>query len=144
LTLENEYGGDVTIPTQVIKYNQFFLQADQPIRLQYSRQIKLYTNVANISKYEIGTVVSVQSAPVPIGEFDSHKCARYNFVYYSLSEKCNRLGAGGGVGGLSTTVSSTIKTCHHVITEMLLTMAIHAHNPFNISMAIRNKYVSQN
>ena len=144
MTLENEYGGDVTIPTQVIKYNQVFLQADQPIRLQYSRQIKLYANVANISKYEIGTVVSVQSAPVPIGEVDSHKCARYNFVYYSLSEKCNRLGAGGGVGGLSTTVSSTIKTCHRFTNEMLLTMAIHAHNPFNISMAIRNKYVSQN
>ena len=29
-------------PTQVIKYNQNFLQADQPIRLQYSNQIKLY------------------------------------------------------------------------------------------------------
>jgi hypothetical protein len=28
LSLANEYVGDVTIPTQVIKYNQFFLQAD--------------------------------------------------------------------------------------------------------------------
>jgi hypothetical protein len=26
--VENEYGGDVTIPTQIIKYNQNFLQAD--------------------------------------------------------------------------------------------------------------------
>jgi len=34
--LANEYVGDVTIPTQVIKYNQNFLQADQPIRLQYT------------------------------------------------------------------------------------------------------------
>ena len=54
---------------------------------------------------------------------------------------------GGGVGGLSATVSSTIKTCHHVITEMVLTvlaMAIHAHNTFNIRLAIRNKYMSQN
>jgi len=34
--LANEYVGDVTIPTQVIKYSQYFLQADQPIRLQYS------------------------------------------------------------------------------------------------------------
>ena len=144
MTLENEYGGDVTIPTQVIKYNQVFLQADQPIRLQYSRQIKLYANVANISKYENGTFGSVNSVSVPIGEFDSHKYARYNFVYYSLSEKCNRLGEGGGVGGLSTTVSSTIKTCHHVITEMVLTMAIHAHNTFNIRLSIRNKYMSQN
>jgi hypothetical protein len=42
LSLANEYVGDVTIPTQVIKYNQNFLQADQPIRLQYSNQIKLY------------------------------------------------------------------------------------------------------
>ena len=41
LTLANEYIGDVTIQTQVIEYNLFFLQADQPIRLQYSHQIKL-------------------------------------------------------------------------------------------------------
>jgi hypothetical protein len=41
LSLANEYVGDVTIPTQVIKYNQNFLQSDQPIRLQYSNQIKL-------------------------------------------------------------------------------------------------------
>ena len=34
LSLANEYVGDIPIPTQVIKYNQFFLQADQPIRLQ--------------------------------------------------------------------------------------------------------------
>jgi hypothetical protein len=40
LSLANEYVGDATIPTQVIKYNQYFLQADQPIRLQYSNQIK--------------------------------------------------------------------------------------------------------
>jgi hypothetical protein len=98
LTLENEYGGDVTKPTQVIKYNQVFLQADQPIRLQYSRQIKLYANVTNISKYEIGTVGSVHSVSVPIGEFDSHKYARHNFVYYSLSEKCNILGWGRSWG----------------------------------------------
>jgi hypothetical protein len=98
------------------------------------------TNVANIYKYENGTFGSVNSVSVPIGEFDSHKCARYNFVYYSLSEKCNRLGAGGGVGGLSTTVSSTIKTCHHVITEMLLTMAIHAHNPFDF-ISIKNLFI---
>jgi hypothetical protein len=38
----NEYISDVTIPTQVIQYNQHFLQADQPIILQYSNQIKLY------------------------------------------------------------------------------------------------------
>ena len=35
LTLANEYVGDVTIPTQVIKYNNNFLQVDQLIRLQY-------------------------------------------------------------------------------------------------------------
>jgi len=44
LSLANEYGGDVTIPTQVIKHNQNFLQADQPMRLQYSNQIKLFKN----------------------------------------------------------------------------------------------------
>jgi hypothetical protein len=42
LSLANEYVDDVTIPTQVIKYNQTILQADQPIRLQYSNKIKLY------------------------------------------------------------------------------------------------------
>jgi hypothetical protein len=40
-SLVNEYVDDVTIPTQVIKYNQKILQADQPIRVQYSNQIKL-------------------------------------------------------------------------------------------------------
>ena len=40
-SLANEYVGDVTIPYQVIKYNQNFLQADQPIRLQYTNKIKL-------------------------------------------------------------------------------------------------------
>ena len=42
LSLANEYVGNVTIPTQVIEYNQNFLQADQVIRLQYSNQIELY------------------------------------------------------------------------------------------------------
>jgi hypothetical protein len=42
LLLANEYVGDVTIPTEVIKYNQIFLQANQPIRLQYPHQIKLH------------------------------------------------------------------------------------------------------
>jgi hypothetical protein len=41
LSLANEYVGDVTISTYVIKYNQNVLQADQPIILQYSNQIKL-------------------------------------------------------------------------------------------------------
>ena len=45
LTLANEYVGDVTIPTQVIKYDQYFLQGDQPIRLQYSNQINLFSNM---------------------------------------------------------------------------------------------------
>ena len=36
--------GDVTIPTQVIKYNHNFLQVDQQIRLQYSNKIKLFIN----------------------------------------------------------------------------------------------------
>ena len=41
LSLVNKYVGDVTIPTQVIKYYQNVLQPEQPIRLQYSNQIKL-------------------------------------------------------------------------------------------------------
>jgi hypothetical protein len=51
LLLANGNVGDVTIPTQVIKYNQNFLQVDQPIILQYSNQIKLY-------KYILGPVVA--------------------------------------------------------------------------------------
>jgi hypothetical protein len=39
LSLADEHVGDVTMPTQVIEYNQNFLQVDQPIRLQYSNQI---------------------------------------------------------------------------------------------------------
>ena len=45
LSLADESVGDVTIPTQVIEYNQNFLQVDQPIRLKYSNQIKLLHNV---------------------------------------------------------------------------------------------------
>jgi hypothetical protein len=37
--LADEHVGDITIPTQVIEYNQNFLQ---PIRLKYSNQIKLF------------------------------------------------------------------------------------------------------
>jgi hypothetical protein len=44
LSLADDHVGDVKIPTQVIKYNQNFLQADQPIRLQISNQIKLFKN----------------------------------------------------------------------------------------------------
>ena len=35
--------------SQVIKYNQFFLQADQPIRVQYSHQIKLFIIIVLLS-----------------------------------------------------------------------------------------------
>ena len=45
LSLVNEYVGNVTKPTQVIKYNQNCLQANQPIRLQYSNKINLLNNV---------------------------------------------------------------------------------------------------
>ena len=55
LSLANEYVGDVTILTQVIKYNQNFLHVDQPIRLQYSNQIKLY----GIKLYPASLVMSL-------------------------------------------------------------------------------------
>jgi len=45
LSLVNEYVGDVTIPTQIIEYNQNVLQVDQPIRLQYSNQIRIFSYV---------------------------------------------------------------------------------------------------
>lgn len=41
LSLANEYDNEVTIPTEVIKYNQNVHHADQPIRLPYSSQIRL-------------------------------------------------------------------------------------------------------
>jgi hypothetical protein len=41
MSLANEYVVDVKIPTQVIKYNNNFLHADQPIRLHYSNKIQL-------------------------------------------------------------------------------------------------------
>jgi len=47
--LANEYVCDVTIPTQVIKYSQNFLREDQPIRLQYSNQIKLQKMYSEMS-----------------------------------------------------------------------------------------------
>ena len=58
LSLANEYVGDVTIPNQNIKYNQNFLQADQPIRLQYSKQIKLLFNIQMSKYYHIVSHVS--------------------------------------------------------------------------------------
>jgi hypothetical protein len=42
LWLATEYVSDVTIPTHVIKNNHNCLHADQPIRLQYSNQSKLF------------------------------------------------------------------------------------------------------
>jgi hypothetical protein len=48
LSLADEHVGDVTIPTQVIEYNQTFLQADYPIILKYSNQIKLLKSNYNL------------------------------------------------------------------------------------------------
>ena len=41
LSLANEYVSDVTMPTQVIKYNQNFLRADPISQSDCSIQIKL-------------------------------------------------------------------------------------------------------
>jgi hypothetical protein len=46
LSLANAYFCDVTIPTQFIKNNHIFIQADQPIRLQYSH----WMNTDNVNK----------------------------------------------------------------------------------------------
>ena len=54
LSLADEHVGDVTIPTQVIEYNQNFLQANRPIRLQYSNQIKL------LGKWNLTEMQSIQ------------------------------------------------------------------------------------
>ena len=47
-SLESEYVGGVTIPTQVIKYNHF---PPRQIRLQYSHQIKLYKDKEQCVNY---------------------------------------------------------------------------------------------
>ena len=62
LSLANEYVGDVTIPTQVIKYSQNFLQAYHPIRLQYSHQIKLLRNKVKILMFVCGTALQLPKA----------------------------------------------------------------------------------
>ena len=54
LSLAKEYVDDVTIPTQVIKYNQNVLHADQPIKLLYSYQIKLFINICKIKPVLVG------------------------------------------------------------------------------------------
>ena len=41
LSFASQYVDDITIPSQVIEYNQNFYQVDQPIGLQYSNLIKL-------------------------------------------------------------------------------------------------------
>ena len=51
VSLADEHVGDVTIPTQVIEYNKNFLQAEYPIRLKYSNQIKLYIKCIYIYIY---------------------------------------------------------------------------------------------
>jgi hypothetical protein len=61
LSLADEHVGDVTIPTQVIEYSQNCLQ-DQPIRLQYSNQIKLFPFIVNkLSKKRINPILVFDS-----------------------------------------------------------------------------------
>ena len=57
LLLANEYVGDFTIPNPVIKYNKTYLQADQPIRLQYSKQIKLFWELLDMKKFVLTALV---------------------------------------------------------------------------------------
>jgi hypothetical protein len=74
LSLPDEHVGDVTIPTQVIEYNQNFLQADKPIRSKYSNKIKLFTDVPGecrttiIVKRSNGTTVSAMYLPKAMNE----------------------------------------------------------------------------
>jgi len=50
LPLADEHVGDVTMPTQVIKYNQHFLQGDKP-KSDCSIQIKLNYIYIQISRF---------------------------------------------------------------------------------------------
>jgi hypothetical protein len=79
LSLANEYVGDVTILTQVIKYNQNSLQVEQPIRLQFSNQIKLLT------------ILFCVQWPSSIRTPFMAKCTQYNIMCKSFSVTCDRL-----------------------------------------------------
>ena len=59
-----------TTQTQVIKYNQTFLEADQPIGIQYSNQIELYTYILIIQMACIKCFTLLYSKT-------SHKISRY-------------------------------------------------------------------
>ena len=63
LSLADEHVGDVTIPTQVIKHNQNFLQ---PIRLKYSNQIKLFRDGQVWLTYIIRILYENSYLPIPI------------------------------------------------------------------------------
>ena len=78
LSLANEYVGDVTILTQVIKYNQNSLQVES-IRLQFSNQIKLLT------------ILFCVQWPSSIRTPFMAKCTQYNIMCKSFSVTCDRL-----------------------------------------------------
>jgi hypothetical protein len=75
LSLTDEHVDDVTIPTQVIEYNQNFLQTDYPIRLKYSNQIKLYTGIYRHWKEYVNIFVSIISVNRVTKQSKTKKCA---------------------------------------------------------------------
>ena len=84
----NEYVGDITIPTQVMKYSKNDLQADQPIRLQNSNQIKLYIVL-------ILSVIFIRQIACIYKIYDKSYCSfiyflKYHFYFTSDDTSCER------------------------------------------------------
>ena len=74
LSLANEYVDEVIISTQVIKCNQNVLQADQPIRLEYSNQNKLllsnWISIINIYNNHVSAETRATWQMIPPGQID--------------------------------------------------------------------------
>jgi hypothetical protein len=70
---------NVHIPTQVIEYSQNFLQADQPIRLQYSNQIELYV-YRNKHVFDGGWFGTVYAFHKPLHDLLSINCPKPGYI----------------------------------------------------------------
>ena len=96
LTLANEYVGDVTIPTQVIKYNQFFspggsakhisIHIKSNYNILYKSILGLWipSNLPIVSVYRCLTVSCHSTLLNIIGNYLS-RCSQYMIVLIKLS-----------------------------------------------------------
>jgi len=98
LSLANEYVGDVTIPTQVFKYNQNVLQADQPIRFSvilghgFSNPYRTY--------YLLRRIPLSLHVRLPIAYCESFTLHTFPIClrYHRVCNKSNILGTAFGTG----------------------------------------------